>query len=101
MTNKKESMLEAFLRQSQIDDKAADKRDETQKKLAEKMYNNSVKQLFTNKKSMRDSVEILTRLTEETVGEKAVPKPGEKGFTEIDRWKHIGGKTDDVEMGEI
>ena len=106
----KETMQEAFLRQHDIDDAAADRREKAEKKVGYRRVLRALRQQAEMPK-MREALKPPTRLPEDShVARKAEPKPGEKGFTEINRWKHIGGKTvtpgegvDDglIEMGDM
>jgi len=104
-----ETMLEAFLRQTKIDDKAADDRDKTIKELQDNMLYRSLQKQSAMPK-IREAVNIPTKLLSPANKFPDVPKPGQKGYTEINRWKAVGGKTvaddgllDDglIEMGDL
>jgi hypothetical protein len=61
---------------------------------------------FNQLPKMREAIDIPTKLSmQNSTSQKPSPKEGEKGFTEIDRWKYIGGKSPDkddgIEMGDL
>ena len=106
---KKETMLEAFLRQTEIDDKKADARDKTLEELGEHLVSSALNGSF-GKNNINEAIEIPSQLkSEENIHADNILEPGQKGFTEVDRWKHIGGKivTEDglddgsIEMGDM
>ena len=97
-------MLEAFLRQSNIDDGAADRRNDAIEESSKKNVQEAGKQLFSDQ-SISKAMDIPTQFPDPVIKESDIPKEGEKGFTEINRWTHVGGKTPveggDVEMGDV
>lgn len=107
--NKKETVLEAFLRQTKIDDKIADQRDARGKELGDHILYRSL-QKQSELPKMREAIKVPTRLAAPVNKYPEAPKPGQRGYTEINRWKAVGGKTigddgllDDglIEMGDL
>ena len=102
--NKKETMLEAFLRQSKIDDKAADARDKAEKQQGFENLLRAYRE-FHSMPDMQTTLNIHSELPKSNQSKPVLQaKPGEKGFTEINRWGHIGGKAgpdDIIEMGDL
>jgi hypothetical protein len=110
--DKKETVLEAFLRQSNIDPNSFEQSEEYEKLIAEKekaeamkMFMKQTSGAFSNK-SISDKVEIPTQIKSEDLNQKTDVSPQFRDYDhslEQDRWKMIGGKTDDdgITMEEV
>lgn len=101
--NKKETMLEAFLRQTKINDKEASLRDQTSKDLGDYLLTKAMNGQ-ASMPNIRETINVPTQLHTNPLVDSKTPKRGEKGYTEINRWKMLGGKTvteDGVDDGEI
>lgn len=103
---KKETVLEAFLRQSNIDPNSYEQSEEYEEKLAEeeklealRRFTQQTKGAFSNP-PISDHMEIPTQIKSEDLSQKTEVSPQMQGYDhslEEDRWKKIGGK--DCEEG--
>lgn len=99
---KKESVLEAFLRQSKIDPNSYDQSEEYEKILEEEekrqammRYTQQTKGAFSYK-SISDKVNIPTQIKSSDLNQKTEPSSQFKDYDhslEEDRWNKIGGKS--------
>ena len=102
--NKKETLLEAFLRQSNIDPNSYEQSEEYEEKLAEEeklealgRFTQQTKGAFSDR-PISDSMEIPTQLKSGELDQKTEASPQMEGYDhslEADRWKLIGGKSPD------
>ena len=110
--DKKETVLEAFLRQNKINPNSYDQSEEYEKILEEEekrqammRYTQQTKGAFSYK-PISDKVDIPTQITPEDINQKTEVSQQFKDYDhslEQDRWKKIGGKSldDGIEMEEI
>lgn len=107
---KKETMLEAFLRQSKIDPNSHEQTEECEEKLAEqekiealRRFTEQTKGAFSNK-PISNYMEIPTQLESGELYQKTELSPQFKNYDhslEENRWRKIGGKDNEIDDGLI